>query len=404
MPPEWDLVVVGAGPAGSQAARTAALRGLKVLLLDKKRFPRCKTCGGLISAKSLWALGIPLPEEVRERKISMVQLFGPDGETCLSHEAPFLGWTADRSRLDAFLVEEACRAGAEFWPEAACRGIEQEKEGHISIRSTAGKLTAGAVIGADGVFSRVARSLSGRRPSPWRTGLALCAELPLPPAKIEELFAGGHAVRFYCLPLPACFGWAFPYRDRVNLGIGAWAKAARDLVSLFPGFARQLQLAWGLKPRELKVRGAFLPAGGLCTRTGRGRVLLAGDAAGLTDPFSGEGIFFALRSGQLAAEVLAGTRSAIKVPPACVQAAYAGACRQELLAELKRALFLTILAGTKARFFRRLAEQSQGLLLFERIMTNPKAYQGIIPGRDAGPDGAGTVGRPVRRRIFIRRP
>jgi geranylgeranyl reductase family protein len=375
MSPEWDLVVVGAGPAGSQAARCAALRGAKVLLLDKKDFPRPKICGGLLSAKSLQALGLPLAPQVGERRISVVQLVGPDGETCLAREAAFLGFTTDRARLDAFMVEEACRAGAEFRPATACTGIGEEKEGHINIRTHSGSITARGVIGADGVFSKVARSLFSGRPSPWRLGLAVAAELPLPSSRIEELFSGGCAIQFYCLPLPYSFGWAFPYREKVNLGIGTWAKTGKNLVPLFGGFARQLQLRWGVGPYKLKVRGAFLPAGGLTWRTGRGQVILAGDAAGFADPFSGEGIFFALRSGQLAAETLVAALGERGAGPSSAQGLYNRACGQEFKTELSRSLMLAILSGTKRRFFRRLASEPQRLELFERIMTNPKAYQ-----------------------------
>ncbi|BCV23973.1 geranylgeranyl reductase family protein [Gelria sp. Kuro-4] len=382
MQPIWDVVVVGAGPAGSQAARTAAARGLKVLLLDQAAFPRFKTCGGLISKKACAALGLPLPAGLAEQRISSVRLVGPDGEASVTRSAPFLGWTVDRAAFDAFLVEEAVRAGVELQAGTAFQGIESVAPAHITFRTSRGSVRARAAIGADGSLSSVARALAGGRRLPaWRMGLALSAALPLPAAHLAEVFGGGRAVHFHCLPLPYAFGWAFPHQDRVNLGIGAWSGAAAVLPQAFAGFARQLQLAWGLTPQSLRPRGAYLPAGGLVFRPGHGRVLLAGDAAGLVDPFAGEGIYFALRGGQLAAETLAGclgAPGAAAMPPARL---YAAACRRELLSELRPALLLTLWAGTKGRFFRCIQAQPERLELIVQIMTNPCAYRSIFPRR-----------------------
>lgn len=386
MQPIWDLVVVGAGPAGSQAARTAAARGLKVLLLDKEEFPRPKACGGLLSAKACAALGLMLPAALPERRIEGVRLIGPDGETAVTRTGPFLGWTADRAAFDAFLVEEAVRAGAEFRPGTAFLSLEDASAGRISLRTSRGELSAYALIGADGSLSSVARTLAPGSLPAWRSALALSTLLSLPAARLEEVFGGGRTVNFYCLPLPYAFGWAFPYRERVNLGLGAWAGAATALPQLMAGFARQLQLSWGITPQAVEVRGAYLPAGGLAFRPGRGRVLLVGDAAGLVDPFSGEGIYFALRSGQLAAETLAGCLGTPGASPNSAPRLYAAACRRELLGELRLALALAILTGTKRRFFRSLSARPERLELFVQIMTNPHAYRTALPrARPLGP-------------------
>lgn len=392
----WDLVVVGAGPAGSQAARTAAARGLRVLLLDKEEFPRPKTCGGLISAKACTALGLALPAELPERRIEKVVFWGPDGATPVARAAPFLGWTVQRAAFDAFLVEEAVQSGAEFQPGTTFLGIEKVTDRHISLRTNRGELTARAVIGADGHASTVARALRrGHHWPPWRTGFALAAGLPLPGARLDEIFHG-QAVHFYCLPLPYALGWAFPYRESVNLGIGTWSGAAALLPQVFAGFARQLQLTWGLPPQTLKPRGARLPAGGLCFYPGRGPVLLAGEAAGLVDPFAGEGIYYALRSGQLAAETAAGCLAAAPTRGPSAARLYAGACRRELLSELRPALVHTLWAGTKARFFRRLRAQPERLEFIVRIMTDPRAYRTALPwgcGLLVGKEPAGRGGR-----------
>jgi geranylgeranyl reductase family protein len=386
----WDLVVVGAGPAGSQAAHTAAARGLRVLLLDKEEFPRPKTCGGLVSAKACAALGLRLPTALGERRIESVRLVGPDGETAVTRTAPFLGWTVDRAALDAFLVEEAVRAGAEFRPGTAFLSIENAASGHISLRTSRGNIRAYALVGADGSLSSVAGALGQSRGLPaWRTALALSAMLSLPAPRLEEVFNGGRTVNFYCLPLPYAFGWAFPYRERVNLGLGAWSGAGAALPQLMAGFARQLQLSWGITLQAVEVRGAYLPAGGFVFRPGRGRVLLAGDAAGLVDPFSGEGIYFALRSGKLAAETLAGCLGTPGASPNYAPRLYAAACRRELLGELRLALALAILTGTKRRFFRSISAHPERLELLVQIMTNPRAYRAAF-------FQAQTLGPPTR--------
>jgi len=285
------------------------------------------------------------------------------------------------------LVEEAVRAGAEFRPGTEFLSLDNAPYGHIKLRTSGEDLLAHAVIGADGSLSSVARSLAqGRSLPPWRSALALSALLFVPTSRLEEVFGGGRIVHFYCLPLPYALGWAFPYRERVNLGLGTWAGAASVLPQVMAGFARQLQLSWGITPQAVKAGGAYLPAGGLAFRPGRGRVLLAGDAAGLVDPFSGEGIYFALRSGQLAAETLAGC---LGTPGASLSSAfrpYAAACRRELLGELRLALALAILTGTKRRFFRSLSAHPERLKLLVHIMTDPRAYRtALFRARPFGP-------------------
>ncbi len=172
----FDVIVVGAGPAGASAARAASLAGLSTLLLEKQKHPREKRCGGGVSAATLKELDFPLPERVVERRcygmwgIQNRILTEVRVDRCVST-------MVSRSTFDAFLVEKAVEAGVRVAEAEACRGIRTLAD-CVIVTTEKAEYRASVVIGADGFSSVVARSV---RPK-WsrrETRFCLVADVPL---------------------------------------------------------------------------------------------------------------------------------------------------------------------------------------------------------------------------------
>lgn len=291
--PGFDLIVLGAGPAGASAAVEARRLGLSVALVDKARFPRDKLCGGGVTGRAQGHLAsvfgdLPAALFHPVRHVRLVA-----GERLIGDhpEAPPLAMTMRRS-FDAELCGRALDAGA-----ADCTGRRAALElPSIALTLDDGRrLTARALIGADGVNSAVAKALFGRAYDPAAIGFALETEVPGPPEDAAELDLG---------VVGWGYGWAFPKAGGTTVGLGGVAGRNPDLR---PAMAAYLARHGGTGQ---KVKGHHLPFGDPRPDPARGAVLLAGDAAGFVDPLTGEGIGWAVHSGQLAARAVATALSA----------------------------------------------------------------------------------------------
>jgi geranylgeranyl reductase family protein len=306
----YDVIVAGAGPAGSTAARLLAQRGARVLLLDKQRFPRDKPCGGGVTLRAAATLDISLAPVI-ERTVHGARFSLRLGETFdRRFEAP-LTYMTQRCRLDAYLAERAAEAGADLHDGEALRsagfgssaGTPAAVLRHaINVNTDHGDYRARALIGADGANGVVGRAFGLR--TRYEEAVALEANVPFAGEIPQEwrdtvgLDLGGTA---------GGYGWVFPKGDHLNVGVGAWKYAGFTLRPKLSQLARR----FGFDDSRLEsLRGHHLPVRVPGSPLARGPVALVGDAAGLIDPLSGEGIHMAFASGRLAAEealrVLAG--------------------------------------------------------------------------------------------------
>jgi geranylgeranyl reductase family protein len=285
-----DVVVVGAGPAGSAAAVSAARAGLSVALVDKARFPRHKLCGGAFSGRAVAshrrAFGTDLPAAPHLTKNAIT--FGAFGVDLGRYDDIPPLYLTMRESLDLSLFEAALNAGAQDFSGHVPQGIDLSGTrpvlslGEIS-------LAADVVIGCDGVSSAIARALYGRPFDPKEIGFALEVELPEPQTPPELRIDFGAANWGY--------GWVFPKTCGTTIGIGGIHARNPDLKARLATYLAER----GVVGRP-NVKGQYLPFGAPRRIPGRDSVLLAGDAAGLVDPITGEGIGHALESGRLAAE------------------------------------------------------------------------------------------------------
>ncbi len=288
----YDAIVVGAGPAGTTAARHLARAGAKVLLVDKARFPRDKPCGGGVTFRADTANDLDF-SSVTEREIYGVRVSADMGPRFDRTSTTLLARMTQRRRLDEFLAREAASAGADFRDGSAVREIEMD--GYTArVRSNGDVYEAGVLIGCDGANGQSARAL-GLQPADEHA-VALEANYPADARLMEQW------QRFIALDLggiPGGYGWVFPKDDHLNIGVGGWKNVGPTLRARLSRFCAY----YGLDESRLREhRGYQLPLRGDDRPIVRGPAMLAGDAAALVDPLSGEGIWAAFVSGRLAAQ------------------------------------------------------------------------------------------------------
>lgn len=281
----YDALVVGGGPAGSATAHHLASSGCSVLLADRAKFPRDKPCGGGLTTRA-W-LQCPVdPTPVVEEEVDLVELRFRYGDAVVrqAHE-PVIRMT-QRRRLDAFLLDQARLAGAEVREGVRVNlGDRPQIDGEV--------IDVDVVIGADGANGTAARAfgLGGGLVH----GVALEGNVPY-----SRLSRDRYAKRavIELADIPGGYGWVFPKSDHVNVGVGAWGTEGptlRDHLS-------RVCEAHGLTVDELSgLRGHRLPLRRAKTRIASQRALLVGDAAGLIDPVSGDGMYECFISARLAA-------------------------------------------------------------------------------------------------------
>jgi geranylgeranyl reductase family protein len=289
---KYDVAVVGAGPAGSTTAYHLAKAGARVLLLDRAEFPREKPCGGGVTARAFERAPVDLTPVV-EQVVNRVRFSFRLGNFFDFHYPQTLVYMTQRLRLDEFLLSHACEAGADFHGGSVVRSIGLEKDG-VRIAANGDVYEAGAVVGADGANGVVARS-AGLHPVS-DPPVALEANFPYGGGSVPGEWSDLLALELGSMP--GGYGWSFPKADHFNVGCGGWQTEGGKL----RGHLAALQRHYGLHAAPmLNVRGHHLPTRDEGAPIVRGRALLAGDAAGLVDPMSGEGIYSAFVSGHLAA-------------------------------------------------------------------------------------------------------
>jgi geranylgeranyl reductase family protein len=289
--PRYDVIVVGAGPAGSTCAYSLASAGASVLLLDRARFPRDKPCGGGVTGRAARLLPFSLAPVV-EDTVTTVRMRLRYGSWFERGEGAPLVLMTQRLRLDTYLVEQAVDAGAELRDGLKVDSVRTDERG-VEVTAGGERLSGAAVVGADGVNGVCARSLGlgGNQ----AVGVALEGNVPYD--RLGEGYRGRAVLELGLVP--GGYGWVFPKGDHANVGIGGWEREAPGL----RGHLHALCAAHGVEADDLEgVRGYRLPLRSPRSTLARGRAAVIGDAAGLVDPVSGDGMFEAFLSAKLAAE------------------------------------------------------------------------------------------------------
>jgi geranylgeranyl reductase family protein len=295
IPPKTEVIIIGAGPAGSTLAFELARLGIEVLLLDKEKFPRKKTCAGGINVRTLRLLPFGL-ESVTERVITGISFTHKFENGFLRRYPEPLLVTVRRELFDNLLAQKAVQMGAFFGD-----GIQHlsllPHDRNLEVETTAGTCCAQFVIGADGVRSTVAKNLDLMTHAPAL--LIVHSEVPaslFPPVETDLVHIDWGSVK-------NSYAYLFPKNDFLSMGVGGSKTSSAKL--------KKYQRAFGATRLQKEDLPSFGTAGFLLPlrkkRRGihQGRCLLLGDAAGLVNPFTGEGIFYAVRSAQIVAPLVA---------------------------------------------------------------------------------------------------
>lgn len=302
---QYNALIVGGGPSGAAAGTILAKGGLSVAILEKSRFPREKTCGGLLSGRCLRVLEAVFGDGVLSRfgglastGFRMFHRHRLVAEVLESEKTHSI----NRSEMDACLIQAAREAGCKV--REGCQAVEIDADRSTVKTSTGDCLHGTFIIGADGVNSRVRRAIRPDRKDTQRaSGFGIVADIPL-----ENL--QDSLLREACARLPHVFfgvvswgyGWIFPKGETVCVGVGG-------LLNKKVNFRHALEQLVGQTCRSgtwsgLRIRGQHIPCGDFEKNPGRRNLLLVGDAAGLVEPVTGEGISFAIESAKLAAEAV----------------------------------------------------------------------------------------------------
>ncbi len=345
----YDVVVVGSGPAGAVAAYHTASAGLSTLLVDQALFPRRKTCAGGLTAAATAYLPAPLPDQLVQCRVSKLSTWMGDRSVVHDQRDDFM-FTVRREEFDTWLLDLAIGAGAIPHLGERILGYQSER-GRVLLKTPSGTIQGRMVIGADGANSILARQLRQSR----RAVVGYCLQVEVPEAPAPD------TIEIHYGLVPEGYGWVFPRPQSRVIGVGG-------LLGRFTqphSYLKAVLDRHGCTANQA-VAGQIIPIGGQWLPVTADGIMLVGDAAGFVDPFTGEGIRYALWSGRLAAQTATRALRKQSSPSRTVLAGYDQACRQEIMPELRHAYRLS-------RTFFRFAR-----LLHPRLFGNPEPAEQLL--------------------------
>ncbi|MEN6592831.1 MAG: NAD(P)/FAD-dependent oxidoreductase [Methanobacterium sp.] len=306
---ETDVLVIGAGPAGSSTAKHAALNGSDVIVIDKKsEIGAPKRCAEGVSKEGLKKLKIEPSNRWVIKELSGVRMIAPDGTSVWLNEEkvklPEAGYILERKVFDKHMAMDAARAGAKIMVKTLAKGIRREDDHLVTTLETMGEefeVKAKIVVGADGPESRMGRFL-GLKTTLKPKNMESCAQFEMVNVKMED----PDSIEFYFGSVaPGGYAWIFPKGDDIaNVGLGILTtetdKSAYDHLLEFVKNNPSTQNA---QPVELNVGGD--PVGGMLKELVTDNFMLVGDAASQVNPLTGGGIITAMEAGVYAGEVAA---------------------------------------------------------------------------------------------------
>lgn len=293
---KYDVVVVGGGPAGALAAYELAKKSLKVALLEKEALPRYKACGGVVAPHVDKLIDFSI-EPAIERRVTKMRVTVNLASPFVSEAPRPFAYMVMRDTFDNHLLEVAQKAGATLYQQSPLASLEKTLSGY-TVKTPKLKLEAKYLVGADGANS-FTRKLVGA-PRHKRLSVALEWEIKSSPDRLEEwrdtlALDFGH--------LASGYAWVFPKAENFSIGVVGPKSIAQQLAAYCTATLNYYQPAIG-NTKPYITAGHYLPTRVPNEQIVHGRTLLVGDAAGLIEPMVGEGIYYAMQSGQLAAETI----------------------------------------------------------------------------------------------------
>jgi geranylgeranyl reductase family protein len=358
---DYDVIVVGGGPAGSTTARRVAQAGQSVLLLDEAMFPRNKPCAGGARFMVSDILDFDLTS-VTERKISGLSMFAPSGfrVDCIPEDRSKPGITVMREAFDHLLLQKASEAGADVKESSKVTHAIEDFDSVTVTTQDGSEYKSHFLVGADGVNSTVAKQLGFY--DGWKgdsASVALEVEAEIGKKKVREICGEqgyeAELILLYFGDHAHGYDWVFPKESILSVGACCRQDKVNDLRGKFENWFAGFKEEYEIEPKILSDDAARFPVKEAKTLV-KGRILLVGDAAGFVDAFTGEGIPEAIHSGILAASSL--SMAVEKANPNTLKG-YEKDVKRHILSELK-------VSQSMAKLFYRSTKNMETLCRFFR--------------------------------------
>ena len=365
----YDLVIVGGGPSGSSAARQAGKLGLNVLLLEAKAFPRYKPCGGALSERALSYLDFELLPGVIEREIYGLRIYF-SGSKIENYSPARLAVMVSRANLDQYLLKKAEEAHCTVVTGEKVHSCE-EKGSYVVIISEQKTYRARYVIIAEGAQGQLKKQVK-KTDTKKDYGLGLVTEIPASNEIINK--PGADILNMHFGYVKMGYGWIFPHEKYFSVGI---CKSGDNLAKTKKALFNFLSATGFNRYSNLRFKGHLIPTGGIKQNITSRRMLLSGDAAGFADSFSGEGISYAIRSGQLAAEAVYGM---LKEKENSLSS-YESACCQEMSPNLDCSFSLAkIVHHSPEAYFKQILHDRENMNKFFAVVNGKNNYKDFLEG------------------------
>jgi geranylgeranyl reductase family protein len=359
----YDVAIIGAGPAGSTLAYFLSHAGIKTVLIDKESFPRKKVCAGGLPIKVLGILPFDISSVIEKEIYEVTLTHKLKGDYKRVCPKPLL-YTVDREKFDDFLVQQAIKAGAIFLDGRKVETLDLEGN-TWTVKLADSVISASVLVGGDGATSFVAKTLSLKPSDRFHMGLQY--EVPVSLLRNANCLERGIVIDWGWSK--DTYGWIFPKKTSAYIGVQGPFRDGKQLKIYLDSFL----CSHGVSPKGLVLNGHLIPHRTSASAISTQRSLLVGDAAGLVDYWTGEGIFHAIKSSQIAAKQISRFIDG-KIP----LNEYEMAINKEIMPEIKTSYqFSKVFNYLSALAFKTIREHDYPWDIFCRIMRGDRTFLDI---------------------------